>query len=38
MQDLENGVVWSGQPSLRVIGNATVRYSAYDFLFNFTEN
>ena len=30
------GLRWLG--ALKVIGNATVRYSAYDFLFDFNRN
>ena len=29
---------WGGQGALKVIGNVTVRYSAYDFLFDFNRN
>ena len=33
-----NGVVWGGQGALKVIGNVTIRQSAYDFLFDFNKN
>ena len=29
---------WGGQGALKVMGNATIRQSAYDFLFDFTRN
>ena len=32
------GVVWGNQGALKVIGNATIRQSAYDFLFDFNKN
>ena len=35
--DVEIGVVWGGQGSLNIIGNVTIQYSAYDFLFDFTR-
>ena len=38
VQNAENGVVWGGQGALKVMGNATIRLSAYDFLFNFNRN
>ena len=34
----KNGVVWSIRGALKVMGNATIRYSAYDFLFDFNRN
>ena len=34
----ENGVVWGGQWALKVMGNATIRQSAYDLLFDFNRN
>jgi len=37
VQNVEIGVVWGGYGSLKVIGNVTIRQSAYDFLFNFGE-
>jgi len=39
VQNAENGVVWgSVLGALKVMGNATIRYSAYDFLFDFNRN
>ena len=38
MQNVQIGVVWGRWGSLKVIGNGTVRYSAYDFLFDFNRN
>jgi len=38
VQNAENGVVWGGSGALKVIGNATIPYSAYDFLFDFNRN
>jgi len=38
VQNAENGVVWSGQGAISVMGNATIRQSAYDFLFAFNRN
>ena len=35
VQNAQNGVVWG---ALKVMGNATIRYSAYDFLFDFNRN
>jgi len=29
---------WGGQVALKVMGNGTIRLSAYDFLFNFNRN
>ena len=29
---------WGGQEALKVMGNATIRQSAYDFLFDFNRN
>jgi len=37
VQNAENGVVWGGYGALMVMGNATIRYSAYDFLFDFNS-
>ena len=37
VQNAENGVVWSGYGALKVMGNATIWLSAYDFLFDFTR-
>ena len=34
----QNGVVWDGKGSPKVIGNVAIRYSAYDFLFDFNRN
>jgi len=33
-----NWVVWGGYGSLKVIGNVSIRQSAYDFLFDFNTN
>jgi len=38
VQNAENKVVWGGQGAVNVMGNATIRYSAYDFLFDFNRN
>ena len=38
VQNAENGVVWGSQGALKVIGNVTIRQSAYDFLFDFNRN
>ena len=38
VQNAENGVVWDSYGSLRVICNVTIRYRAYDFLFDFNRN
>jgi len=38
VQNAENGVVWGSYGALKVTGNATIRYSAYDFLFDFNRN
>jgi len=38
VRNAENGVVWSGYRALEVNGNVTIRYSAYDFLFDFNRN
>ena len=38
VQNAENGVVWGGYGAFKVMGNATIRYSAYDFLFDFNRN
>jgi len=38
VQNAENGVVWDGLGALKVIGNVTIRQSAYDFLFDFNRN
>jgi len=38
VQNAENGVVWDDLGALKVTGNATIRYSAYDFLFDFNRN
>ena len=38
VQNAENGVVLGSYGSLRVIRNVTIRYSAYDFLFDFNRN
>ena len=37
VRNAENGVVWGGQGALKVNGNVTIRYSAYDFLFDFNR-
>jgi len=29
---------WGGLGALKVMGNATIRWSAYDFLFDFNRN
>jgi len=29
---------WGGYGALKVMGNATIRYSAFDFLFDFNRN
>jgi len=34
----ENGVIWGSYGALKVIGNVTIRLSAYDFLFVFNRN
>jgi len=31
-KNVENRVVWGGYGSLKVIGNVTIQYSAYNFL------
>jgi len=38
VENAENGVVWGSYGALKVTGNATIRYSAYDFLFDFSRN
>jgi len=41
VRNAENGVVWGGYGALKVIkvmGNATSWWSAYDFLFDFNRN
>jgi len=38
VQSAKNGVVWGGYGALKVIGNVTIRLSAYDFLFDFNRN
>jgi len=38
VQNAENGVVWGGWGALKVMDNATIRQSAYDFLFDFNRN
>jgi len=38
VQNAENAVVWGSYGSLRVSRNVTIRYSAYDFLFDFNGN
>jgi len=38
VQNAENGVVWGVYGALKVMGNVTIRYSAYDFLFDFNRN
>ena len=38
MQNVQIGVVWDTKGSLKVIDNVTIRYSAYDFLFDFNRN
>ena len=38
VQNAENGVVWVGYGTLKVKGNATIRQSAYYFLFYFNRN
>ena len=38
VENEQNGVVWGGYGSPKVIGNVTIRYSAYDFLFVFNRN
>jgi len=38
VQNAENGVVLGSQRALTVMGNVTIRWSAYDFLFNFNRN
>ena len=38
VRNAENGVVWGGYGVLKVNGNVTIRYSAYDFLFDFNRN
>ena len=37
-KNAKNGLVWGGQGALKVNGNVTIRYSAYDFLFDFNRN
>jgi len=37
MQNVQIGIVWDAEESLKVIGNVTIRYSAYDFLFDFNR-
>jgi len=37
-QNAENGVVWGSYGALKVMGNVTIRWSAYDFLFDFNRN
>ena len=38
VQHAENGVIWGDYGALKVIGNVTIRLSAYDFLFDFNRN
>jgi len=38
VRNAENGVVWGGLGALKVNGNVTIRYSAYDFLFDINRN
>jgi len=38
LQNAENGVVWGDYGALKVMGNATIRLSAYNFLFDFNRN
>ena len=38
MQNAENGVVWGWLGALKVMGNASIRQSAYDFSFDFNRN
>jgi len=38
VQNAENGVVWGSYEALKVTGNATIRQSAFDFLFDFNRN
>jgi len=38
VQNAENGVAWGGLGALKVTGNTTIRWSAYDFLFDFNRN
>jgi len=38
VQNAENGVVWGGYGALKIMGNATIRWTAYDFLFDFNGN
>ena len=38
VRNAENDVVWGGYGALKVMGNATIRLSAYDFLFDFNRN
>jgi len=38
VQNAENGVIWGGYGALKVMDNATIRYSTYDFLFDFNRN
>jgi len=37
VQNAENGMVWGGYGALKVMGNVTIRQSAYDFLFDFNR-
>jgi len=38
VQNTENRVAWGGYAAIKVMGNATIRSSAYDFLFDFNRN
>ena len=38
VKNAQNGVVWGGQGSSKVIGNVAIRQSACDFLFDFNRN
>ena len=37
-QNVQIGVVGGAYGSLKIIGNVTIRYSTYDFLFDFNRN
>ena len=38
VNNAENRLVLDGEGSLTVMGNVTIRQSAYDFLFDFNRN
>ena len=38
VKNAQNGVIWGGWGSPKVIGNVTIQQSAFNFLFNFHRN